>query len=265
MGSEMCIRDRAFAGRGGLAGADARSASSPRVPGALGKPAEQHEWALNALLPRTVRLRQLELAPTSACGALRWSCMHNALAKLYVYRWAICPQHDPLDCTQRAHVRTSERSRFDLEAVRRAASHLEGTHDWRSFTNLPFSGASEAARAGRAQHAARDHTRTVRALRVVEEGVWSGGLMGGSVRLEFELDGALYKMVRNIVGTLAAVGLGRIGPDEIPKILAAHDRSRLPAPAPAHGLTLERVWWSEEPTEAPLALAEAEADGSRDE
>ena len=47
--------------------------------------------------------------------------------------------------------------------------------------------------------------------------------------------------VRLLVGTLVAVGEGRIDPNEIPGVLAARDRSRAGHVAPPHGLTLERV------------------------
>ncbi len=51
----------------------------------------------------------------------------------------------------------------------------------------------------------------------------------------------LHQMVRAIVGTLVAVGSGRLEPDAVADILATRDRSRAPQMAPARGLTLERV------------------------
>jgi tRNA pseudouridine38-40 synthase len=49
-------------------------------------------------------------------------------------------------------------------------------------------------------------------------------------------------MVRSLVGTLVAVGQGRIQPQEMVEILAARDRGRSKGRlAPPHGLTLERV------------------------
>ena len=51
-------------------------------------------------------------------------------------------------------------------------------------------------------------------------------------------------MVRNMMGLLLVVGRGRIEPDELPGLLATRDRTMLPAPAPAHGLTLENVFYS---------------------
>jgi tRNA pseudouridine38-40 synthase len=48
-------------------------------------------------------------------------------------------------------------------------------------------------------------------------------------------------MVRSLVGTLVAVGEGRVPPGAMAEILQARDRSAAGAIAPAHGLTLELV------------------------
>ena len=50
-------------------------------------------------------------------------------------------------------------------------------------------------------------------------------------------------MVRNMMGLLIAIGHGKLGPDEVPALIEARDRTRLPGPAPAHGLTLESVYY----------------------
>mmetsp|Transcript_43826 Transcript_43826/g.99069 ORF Transcript_43826/g.99069 Transcript_43826/m.99069 type:complete len:212 (+) Transcript_43826:262-897(+) len=51
----------------------------------------------------------------------------------------------------------------------------------------------------------------------------------------------LYKMVRNIVGTLMDVGLGRIEAADIPNIIGAKDRGVAGTGAPAQGLCLMEV------------------------
>jgi tRNA pseudouridine38-40 synthase len=50
-------------------------------------------------------------------------------------------------------------------------------------------------------------------------------------------------MVRNIVGTLVDVGLGKITPDEFKHILKSRDRALAGATAPAHGLFLKSVMY----------------------
>lgn len=49
-------------------------------------------------------------------------------------------------------------------------------------------------------------------------------------------DGFLYKMVRNIVGSLIIVGTGKIKPEQIKEILEKKDRKFAPPPLPAKGL-----------------------------
>ena len=59
-------------------------------------------------------------------------------------------------------------------------------------------------------------------------------------------DGFLYNMVRIIVGTLLEVARGIRAPEELPEILAARDRTKAGATAPAHGLYLKRVSYGNE-------------------
>jgi tRNA pseudouridine38-40 synthase len=57
--------------------------------------------------------------------------------------------------------------------------------------------------------------------------------------------GFLHHMVRNIVGTLVDVGRGSLSPAELPRILAARDRSAAGPTAPAQGLFLVQVEYGE--------------------
>jgi tRNA pseudouridine38-40 synthase len=61
------------------------------------------------------------------------------------------------------------------------------------------------------------------------------------VRIEFEGDSFLYKMVRNITGTMIEVAKGKWNLEEIASILAAKDRRKAGRAAPPHGLFLVRV------------------------
>jgi tRNA pseudouridine38-40 synthase len=83
----------------------------------------------------------------------------------------------------------------------------------------------------------RETTRVVRDIIIVEEG-------DSRLRVDFHVKSALYKMVRNMVGLLMYVGAGRAEPADVAALLAARDREKLPQPAPAHGLTLESVYYA---------------------
>jgi tRNA pseudouridine38-40 synthase len=56
-----------------------------------------------------------------------------------------------------------------------------------------------------------------------------------------EANGFLYRMVRSIVGTLLAVGRGKLTPEQFQAVLESRDRSQAEAVVPPHGLCLTRV------------------------
>ena len=80
-----------------------------------------------------------------------------------------------------------------------------------------------------------DTVRNVTALSVERKGDF--------VEIRISADGFLYNMVRIIVGTLTEVAFGRFSPDDIPDIIASHDRSRAGMTAPAEGLYLNSVMY----------------------
>ena len=72
-------------------------------------------------------------------------------------------------------------------------------------------------------------------------------------RIDIYLDGALYKMVRNIVGTSIDVARGWLDEESLEDLLNKpselnYSRKKNPCkPAPSNGLTLERVFDPDEP------------------
>ena len=115
-----------------------------------------------------------------------------------------------------------------ISAMRRAAKFLIGKHDFSSFCA-----------------AGGDDKDFVRIIHSLEIGYWSLVIWKGvNIRvlsLRVTANGYLYKMVRNIVGTLMEVGSGKILPGEIEPILMAKDRKLAGRTAPAAGLCLIKV------------------------
>ena len=101
-----------------------------------------------------------------------------------------------------------------------AAAPLLGRHDFGAFQ----------ASSCEAHHAVRE----LRRLDVIGEG-------GGRIEVVAEATAFLRHMVRNIVGTLVAAGLGRIPPADVAAILASRDRRRAGATAPPQGLVMVEV------------------------
>ncbi|MBX7066870.1 MAG: tRNA pseudouridine(38-40) synthase TruA [Parachlamydiales bacterium] len=162
--------------------------------------------SLNALLPPDIRI--LEIEPVASDFHARYS----ARSKIYHYHLSLEP--DPFTLLYRHPVYGS----FDLELLKAGAKEFIGTHDFTSFVNT---GQDKSA------------VRTIYRIDIVEQ--------KGGIRLEFEGNGFLYKMVRNITGALLDIAAGKLKPEDIKTILAARDRRRASASAPAKGLFLFQV------------------------
>ena len=100
-----------------------------------------------------------------------------------------------------------------------AARRLRGTHDFAGF-----------------QKSGSPRPSTVRDLRRVDVRK-SGEYIG----LEFEGDGFLYGLARNLAGTLLRVGRGPLDPASIPAGLDSCDPGIAGPSLPARGLSLIRV------------------------
>ncbi|WMW67033.1 tRNA pseudouridine synthase A [Nitratidesulfovibrio liaohensis] len=136
---------------------------------------------------------------------------------------------------------------LDLEAMDAAAAHLHGMHDFASFQNTgtdivtTIRTVTGVARRHEGEAPVQPALPGAQPLAGSDEAV---NAMAGDLRViawDFEADGFLKQMVRNMMGLLVAVGRGKLHPDAVPAILAARDRKVAPATAPAHGLTLTKV------------------------
>ena len=65
------------------------------------------------------------------------------------------------------------------------------------------------------------------------------------IQFVVEGSGFLYKMVRSMVGGLLEVGRGRIGVQKIQDILQSCQRTEVVVSAPAKGLCLEKVYYTD--------------------
>jgi len=110
---------------------------------------------------------------------------------------------------------------LNISNMRKAAKYLIGSHDFKSF---------QAHDPRRAQ---RQTKRTIKKIAIKKE--------GDLVHIDVTADGFLYKMVRNIAGTLVSIGSGQLPPGDMPKILKAKNRKAAWDTAPAEGLCLMTV------------------------
>lgn len=168
--------------------------------------------SLNCLLPKDIRIKSLSAVPSD------FHAQYSAKGKIYHYYLHLDKVLDPFRRQYSWHIQTP----FDSRLLIEAASYFVGTHDFTSFANEAHLGS-----------AAKNPVRELYRLDPVP--------VEGGLRLEFEGNGFLYKMVRNIVGTLVEVGLGKRSVEEIPVIMAARDRGRAGQAAPPQGLFLVTV------------------------
>jgi tRNA pseudouridine38-40 synthase len=172
-------------------------------------PAAKWPLALTSQMPDDAAvLSCAEVPPT-------FHARHSAAGRIYRYEILISRVRRPCRRLHAWHIRAP----LDIDAMRDAAQHLIGEHDFRSF----------AAELEPGEVAIR------RVDRIDVEG------RGDQIIMTFQGSGFLRRMVRLVVGTLVEVGQGKRAPSRIAGILEAKDVRKAGPAAPAMGLTLQEV------------------------
>jgi len=172
--------------------------------------------ALNSILPFAIRVIALEEV------AVEFHARFSALSKTYIYNIETAQIQLPTNRLYSVHIP----QKLSHKAIIQCLEHLLGKHDFASFE---ASGSRDKTIA-----TGRGSTRTLQTAALKQIDVTN-------YRFEFNGDGFLRHMVRNIVGTLLDVGKGRTTVKEFKTILAAKNRTRAGATAPAHGLFLKHI------------------------
>ena len=186
---------------------------------------------MNSRLPEDIRVVEAGPAPAG------FHARKNVLSKTYSYAlWAGHSHPLPRIAPFVAAVAPLDFARID------AALHfLEGTRDWACMQNT---GATPMKTTVRTVFSVTRRPHMAGPLRCPEDWPVCDFLVTGS--------GFLKQMVRNMVGLLFWVGMGKISGDEIPALLQKPRREDIPSPtAPAAGLTLMRIDYAE-PLGEPL-------------
>ena len=170
-----------------------------------------HAWVrgVNAFLPPSVAVRWAHEVPGS------FSARFSAFARTYEYWILNDPVRRPLLSGRAAWCFRP----CDEERMRAECACLVGEHDFTSF------------RAAECQ--AKTPVRTLYSAEVRRRGPMIG--------IRLRANGFLHHMVRNIVGCLVYVGIGKEPPGWVAEVLAARDRSVAAPTYPAAGLYLTRV------------------------
>lgn len=171
---------------------------------------------LNSLLPADIRILSLDHADPHFHATL------DAKAKQYVYRMYTGPIMLPFLRYTHWHVPDA----LDRERMQTAAHIMLGEHDFIALKNH---------RKGADYN---DTVRTVYSIDIFDK-------EPNVLEIKVSANNFLYKMCRNIVGTLVYVAQGKISPGTLVNILSGGSRADAGITAPAHGLALHKVFYTQ--------------------
>ncbi|HSX25559.1 MAG TPA: tRNA pseudouridine(38-40) synthase TruA [Chlamydiales bacterium] len=166
--------------------------------------------ALNGVLPFDIRVVAAFLTSDQFHPTL------DASGKEYHYRLCLGPVQDPIHRLYSWHFRYP----LEREKMEQAAKDFIGTFDFTAFAN----------------EEEKNSVCTLEKITLAE-------LPGHRLQISICGDRFLYKMARNIIGTLVYIGRGKMAVDCIPSLLVSRDRKAVGVTAPAHGLYLHKVFY----------------------
>ncbi len=165
--------------------------------------------ALNSCLPPDIQVKKVQEI------SLNFHAQKSALSRLYRYIIYNHPFPNPFYRNFSWHIPFS----LEIGNMREASRYLIGRHDFSSFL--------------------AQGSPVYSPVRKIEKLVFF--VKGRFIVIYIRADSFLYRMVRNIIGTLVQVGSGRISPPEVKEILDAKDRTAAGPTAPPQGLYLVRI------------------------
>lgn len=165
---------------------------------------------LNSLLSDDILVRDAQYVP------IEFHARYDAKSKIYEYRILNRKEPDLFQRKYHWHIRGP----LDTDEMAKCLTLLVGRYDFSSFRSSGSGNINPVRSLMRAE------------LHVPED---------GHLKVIVEADGFLRHMVRNIVGTVVEVGLGKISCGRFKEIFASKDRRLAGIKAPAQGLFLMHV------------------------
>ena len=166
--------------------------------------------ALRRMLPADVRPLDLSTVPAG------FHSQHKARSKTYRYVLDHSPHADPFMARYSCHCHVP----LDFDSMAAAVSRLPGQRDWSGFAGVAAPEGNRVRNLTLAEMNRDSEFRTT---------------------FRFRSNGFLNHMVRNMVGAILEVGIGRFGVERIDDILYTGNRYLAGKIAPSRGLTLEHV------------------------
>lgn len=168
---------------------------------------------INSLLPDDIALRWVQPMP------VEFHARFKAIARRYRYVTLNQPSRPAILNHQVTHIREP----LDLAAMQLAVADIVGTHDFSSY------------RAAACQ--SNQPVRTVSHAKLLVQGAF--------IVFDIQADGFLHHMVRNLMGTLYAIGKRELDPKDFLQILAKKDRTLAPPTAAGDGLYFIKAYYPE--------------------
>ncbi len=165
---------------------------------------------VNSLIKHAIVIQECRSVPHE------FHARYNAVSKEYLYHVL----NRPNACAIKRDFLWHIRHPLDVVSMNICSHMLIGAHDFKSFENTGSLRSSSVREVFSAQWVAQTE---------------------GKIVFRISASGFLKNMVRNLVGTLINVGLGKISPEKFEQILLSCDRTLASATAPARGLFLNRV------------------------
>lgn len=186
-------------------------------------PTDKIPFAVNTHLPDDVSMLSCEIAPEN------FNARFSAKRKTYCYKIYVSKHRLPVLELDHEHITYP----LDLDKIEQAAKIIEGTHDFKCF-EASGSIVKNTVRTVYSVDVATRHfdNATVRA---------DGKFFDGELSISVTGNGFLYNMVRIIAGTLVYVGIGKLTPQDVSRILETGDRKAAGKTLGAKGLTLMSV------------------------
>lgn len=176
-------------------------------------PSDKIALALNQRLPEDIRVQKSDEVPSE------WHPRFCDSIKTYEYRILNRKIPNPIE---RLYTYFTY-AELDIERMQKAAEYIIGEHDFASFCS--------------AGSQVKSTVRNVHSLEISKE--------NDVICIRISGSGFLYNMVRIIVGTLIQVGMKIKTPEDIEIIIKSKNRALAGPTAPACGLTLVDIRYSE--------------------
>ncbi|MEA3084617.1 MAG: tRNA pseudouridine38-40 synthase [Paraburkholderia sp.] len=168
----------------------------------------------NAFLPKTIAVQWAKPMPDA------FHARFSAFERTYYYVLYVHPFRSPMQATRAGWVHTP----LDVDAMRAAAAHLIGEHDFSAFRS--------------SQCQAKTPVKQLYQIDMRQQGDF--------VHFRFRANAFLHHMVRNLMGCLVDIGRGRHPAEWMAEVLASRDRDCAAPTFMPDGLYLAQVGYPEQ-------------------